>query len=119
MKVRLGHTTNSSSSSFIVAKRNDCTKEDIATLLKEKIDDFIKNELDYSDEYEDLVEEHGKTKAKKLVAEKIVNSIYDMGSMQLDNWKVESGECSSDGGLIESFMYTEGNIDSDKFKIGG
>lgn len=119
MKVRISHVTNSSSSSFIVAKRNDCTKEDIELLLKDKIDEFLKYDAEYCDDYDEVTEEHGKKKAMKIMSDRIISALYNMGTMTLGDWEVESGESSSDGGLIDCFIYSRGNVDGEKFKIGG
>jgi len=119
MKIRADFVTNSSSSSFIVAKRNDCTREDVEALLKDRVQEFIKSDAEYCYDYEEMVEQHGKRKATKLMADKIIDGIYDMGSMKLDNWTAESVEASSDGGLLEAFIYNKGYVDGEKLKIGG
>jgi hypothetical protein len=119
MRFKSDFTTNSSSSSFIVAKRNDCTKEDLEALIKDAVTEFITHDAEYCYEYEEMVETHGKRKAKGLMIKKIIDNIWEMGRMTLDNWTVESGESSSEGNLVDSFLYNRGHFDSEKFKIGG
>ena len=109
MKVRLGHVTNSSSSSFVIAKNNKCTKEEIKEKLltmKKEIKDFL-YEFDYDDVSEnEFIDEMAKTLFK--VPEDLV----------LGEWTVSSREYESDGDEYDGFMCEYGpQITTDNFKV--
>lgn len=117
-KMRLSFVTNSSSSSFIVAKRNDCTRKDIESLLAEKIEIFLKYDCEYCYDFNELIKEHGEELAIQVAKNRIIDELDGMGSMKLDDWKIESGKGSSEDDMFGSFMHSCDFIDGEKFKIG-
>ncbi len=134
MKIRNGFVSNSSSSSFVIAVRNDCKSEDIKNeLLKQDgaLEDFIKNDFRYVsenyDEFEGLEGDELKNAIAETVADEIMNGfvVSSYGGktyeyfMKLDNWKVNAEEFSNEGSeLTDLFVYDSlGSIDTEKFKI--
>jgi hypothetical protein len=118
LKIRLDLVTNSSSSSYIIAKHKDCTREDIAKSLNTAIDDFINCDAEYCYDFEDLLDENSKEQAKELFKSKIINEINDLSpDLKLDNWDISATEGSNDGGALSCFLYSSGYIDDEKLKI--
>lgn len=129
MKVRLSHVTNSSSSSFIIARKNDVTESDVANLIIDKLSDYIKKELksiDFYDlEYLDdelkvLIIQKDYDKAVKLIANELCDRLLDTYSeMDLGDWKVHPEEFGNEYSFYDNLIYSYGNVlVSDNFKVG-
>lgn len=123
MKIRTDYVTNSSSSSYVIAKKNNCTKDDIVKnmgSLKQMVDDVLEYGYIPDDVLKFELQNPDKDKAeaslKEFIAEEILGEDY---RMELDDWFIVGGECSDeDGYILETFLYEYGNrIDSEKIKI--
>jgi hypothetical protein len=123
MKTRIGFVSNSSSSSFVLAIRNDCTLDDIKKeILKDKksLIDFAAEDLEYMDESEDfkeLEDEELYIALAETISKKFLNNFKTC--INLDSWKVIALEAGSeDNPLLESYVYSYlSNLDTDKIKI--
>lgn len=128
-KIRQSFVTNSSSSSFIIARKNDVTESDVANLIINKLSDYIKKELkslDFydlrylDDELKVLIIQKNYDKAVKLIADKLCDRLLDAYSeMDIGDWKVHAEEFGNKDGFYDNLIYSYGNIlVSDNFKIG-
>lgn len=131
VKIRLGHVTNSSSSSFIIARKNDVKESDVVNLIIEKLSDNIKRELkgiedyryifDYLDaELQIAIIQKDYDKAVKLIANEICDRLLDTYSeMDLGDWKVHAEEFGNEDGFYDNLIYDYGyKLISDNFKVG-
>lgn len=113
MKIRTDFVTNSSSSSFIIAKTKECTLEEIENILRTMKDDIIETlaettRIEPSQEYIDAFIQH--------LASKLFNLSYNV---QLDSWQATSEMYDSDSDVEDYFMYGHGSkMKSEHFKVG-
>ena len=129
VKIRLGHVTNSSSSSFVIARKNDVTESDVVNIIIEKLSSYIKKELksiDFYDlEYLDdelkvLIIQKDYDKAVKLIANELCDRLLDTYSeMDFGDWKVHSEEFGNEDDFYNCLIYDYGyKLVSDNFKVG-
>lgn len=113
MKIRTDYVTNSSSSSFIVAKHNDLTAEELKKIIEDN-DGVIKIILKEYNQYA------SKKVSLKNAKEEILSELIHIGSsMKIGDWELACGEANGeDGGIFDLFMYNISNIDTEHFKIG-
>lgn len=128
-KIRLGYVTNSSSSSFIIARKNNIKESDVVNLIIDKLSDYIERELkninDYDlkyldDELKVFIIQKDYDKAVKLIANELCDRLLDAYSeMELGDWKVHSEEFGNEDEFYDNLIYSYGNIlVSDNFKVG-
>ena len=128
-KIRLSYVTNSSSSSFIIARKNNIKESDVVNLIIDKLSDYIERELknidDYDlkyldDELKVFIIQKDYNKAVKLIANELCDRLLDAYSeMELGDWKVHAEEFGNEDGFYNNLIYSYGNIlVSDNFKVG-
>lgn len=131
MKCRLSHVTNSSSSSFIIAKHESCKIEDIKTALN-NIRDDIKKMLEDDGEYfyfrnediKDLLKINDIEQATDLAIEELTDKLYhytDYNPLVLGYWECCAEEFyDDDGDFFAIFLINNSyKINCNTLKIGG
>jgi len=122
MKVRLDFVTNSSSSSFIIAKHKDFKIEELEKLLAKDIEIFAKNCLTYYDDEDDYQFKGCKTKKQKIdkVIKDVLSGFKSLGGdMMISDWTISSVRaCSYSDNFFSAFLYNNcGSINTDTIKI--
>lgn len=127
-KMRSGFVTNSSSSSFVIARKSDIRELDVVNLIIDKLSDYIKKELkslDFydlrylDDELKVLIIQKDYDKAIKLIANELCDRLLDSYSeMELGDWKVHTKEFGNEYNFYSRLIYEYGNmIVSDNLKV--
>lgn len=125
-KLRQGFVTNSSSSSFIIARNNKCTSEEVINLIIEKLSDDIKRELEdkwqvkyLSSDIKIAVLQKDYDKAVRLIAQELYHRFTSYNQMKLGDWEVYAESFSNEDDFYGYLIYEYGyKLVSDNFKLG-
>jgi hypothetical protein len=113
MKIRLDFVTNSSSSSFIIAIRNDCTFEEMKNIIKQYKNNIIETAemMDYEDN------EYNANEIIDNISNKFLIDSKNYG-IKLDDWNVYADTFSSEDEIDDCVIYNcFDNIETEKIKI--
>ena len=121
MKIRYGFVTNSSSSSFIIARKATVDVNKLASFIYKHgslcamIQDF--EYLNWPDEITDAYKNNN-PKLEEMIAKYIAEELANYSAdMELDDWMVSAGEASNETeNVIDYFLYNCEGFDSDDFK---
>ena len=130
MKIRRGFVTNSSSSSFIIARKGNVDKMRLGyellsqTALNDLVNDFMKDtdSIEYfelSQKVKNLIKNKDFDGVKKQLVKEFVDELVQKSpDMKLDNWEISIGETSNEtDNLLDFFIYELCSIDLEDFKI--
>lgn len=112
MKVRGGFVTNSSSSSFVIAKKEGCSTKDIQDILFMYRNEIVKI-------LEDWYERELDDDEIQVEMENILSRLdYSKADIRLGEWDVTSQTFSNDCDAADSVIYELGfKFNSDNFKM--
>lgn len=113
MKVRVDFVTNSSSSSFVIAKTKDCKFEEVRNLVAS----LRKNIIQCMDEYREDTSDENIDHFIDTVAQDIFYIPED--GMMLGDWEACAVEYGDEDDINGYFLYNYGHkLKSEHFKMG-
>ena len=112
MKKRTDFVTNSSSSSFVIAKKDACTIDEIREALMQK-----KQQVIYLLQSFDMDTDDGSI---HMFIEEMAYKLYHTPTgLKLDDWVVSAETYGNDDDEYGCFMYEYGgSIETENFKVG-
>lgn len=116
MKIRRGFVTNSSSSSFVIAIRDDATKLSICNELFELVN--------VEDVKEWVSQEWVEAKSVEEIMDEVAEELYNchMCGMKFNGWHIVSREYNNEDNDVGMFMYDNMDVsgqETEHMKIEG
>lgn len=107
MKIRTDYVTNSSSSSFVIARHKTYTDDKLRANIERHKDDI-----------EDILERHGDRESYEELVEKIIDRIPGE-AIDLGEWVISGCAVVNDYDNADLFLYDYlADLDEDLFKVG-
>lgn len=107
MKIRKDFVTNSSSSSFVIARHKTYTDDKLRANIEK-----------HKDNIEGILKQYGNGEGYEELVEKIIDRIPE-GKIDLGEWSISGCEMSNDYTNEDLFLYEHlTDLEEDGFKVG-